>query len=183
VKLKDSQPYCDVINEKTSDTGVTIDGVKLRDDTVYANTMSEKSGGVGVTIDGCLIRDGYAAQALSATSAAALAAGAIEIKAKVVEIGVWNMDTTASVSISHGIAPQSSIRGIFVMIRDDADSFTPIPLTPGFITTAAEVEGFFYCDGSGHVVLNRKTGGTFDSANYDSGAGFNRGWITITYVG
>lgn len=31
VKLKDSEPYCDVINEKTGAAGVTVDGVKLKD--------------------------------------------------------------------------------------------------------------------------------------------------------
>jgi len=46
VKLKDSQPYCDVINEKTAGSGVTIDGAKLKDNLVEANLKD------GVTIGG-----------------------------------------------------------------------------------------------------------------------------------
>jgi hypothetical protein len=37
VKLKDSQPYCDVINEKTAATGVTVDGVLCKDNAVTAS--------------------------------------------------------------------------------------------------------------------------------------------------
>ena len=48
----------DVISEKTSGSGVTIDGVKLKDSIPYADTIAEKTADTGVTIDGLLIKDG-----------------------------------------------------------------------------------------------------------------------------
>lgn len=57
VKLKDSQPYCDVINEKITATGVTVDGVLLKDSQVTTDVINEKTSAAGVTIDGVLLKD------------------------------------------------------------------------------------------------------------------------------
>tara|TARA_R100001015_G_C4573835_1_gene131452 strand:+ start:160 stop:792 length:633 start_codon:yes stop_codon:yes gene_type:complete len=46
------------INESTSGSGVTIDGVKLKDNIVETDTINEKTSTSGVTIDGVLIKDG-----------------------------------------------------------------------------------------------------------------------------
>lgn len=51
----------DVISERTSATGVTVDGVLLKDSTVKTDTIIEKTSAAGVTIDDCLIKDGRAA--------------------------------------------------------------------------------------------------------------------------
>lgn len=48
----------DTISEKTSASGVTIDGVKLKDSVVEVDTISEKTTGSGVTIDGVELKDG-----------------------------------------------------------------------------------------------------------------------------
>jgi len=48
----------DTINESTTGSGVTIDGVKLKDSVVEVDTISEKTSGSGVTVDGVLIKDG-----------------------------------------------------------------------------------------------------------------------------
>lgn len=58
VKLKDSEVYTDIINEKTSATGVTIDGVLLKDNIVQVDIINEKTSAAGVTIDGLLVKDG-----------------------------------------------------------------------------------------------------------------------------
>jgi hypothetical protein len=45
------------INESTSGSGVTIDGVKLKDNIVETDTINEKTSTSGVTIDGVLLKD------------------------------------------------------------------------------------------------------------------------------
>ena len=47
----------DTISEKTSDAGITIDGVLLKDNTVQADTITEKTTDAGITIDGVLLKD------------------------------------------------------------------------------------------------------------------------------
>jgi hypothetical protein len=51
----------DTIGERTSGSGVTIDGVKLKDNAVETNTISEGTSGSGVTIDGVLLKDNFVA--------------------------------------------------------------------------------------------------------------------------
>ena len=47
----------DVISEKTSAAGVTIDGVLLKDSEVTTDVIKEKTSAAGVTIDGVLLKD------------------------------------------------------------------------------------------------------------------------------
>lgn len=47
----------DTISEKTTATGVTIDGVLLKDSAVNVDTIAEKTAAAGVTIDGVLLKD------------------------------------------------------------------------------------------------------------------------------
>lgn len=47
----------DTISEKTSATGVTVDGVLLKDSEVTTDTINEKTSATGVTIDGVLLKD------------------------------------------------------------------------------------------------------------------------------
>ena len=47
----------DTISEKTTAAGVTIDGVKLKDSEPYCNVINEKTAATGVTIDGVLLKD------------------------------------------------------------------------------------------------------------------------------
>lgn len=58
VLLKDNAVNTDTINEKTSATGVTIDGVLLKDSQVTTDVINEKTGAAGVTVDGVLLKDG-----------------------------------------------------------------------------------------------------------------------------
>ena len=48
----------DTIAEKTTAAGVTIDGVKLKDSQPYCDVINEKTAATGVTVDGLLIKDG-----------------------------------------------------------------------------------------------------------------------------
>ena len=47
----------DTISEKTSGSGVTIDGLLIKDGGISLDTLSEKTSGAGVTIDGVLLKD------------------------------------------------------------------------------------------------------------------------------
>jgi len=47
----------DTINESTTGSGVTVDGVLIKDNAVNTDTISEKTSATGVTIDGVLLKD------------------------------------------------------------------------------------------------------------------------------
>lgn len=92
----------------------------------------------------------------------------------VINIGDWNMDTTASVNVAHGLT-LSKIRTINVLIRDDsAAGFYPIEIAD---LTTGLADGNCQANAT-NIVLARRTGGLFDSASYDS-TSYNRGFITI----
>jgi hypothetical protein len=97
---------------------------------------------------------------------------------KVVEIGDWNMDSTAGVSIAHGIG-LFNIREVSLMILNDAGTvlFPHAGRGAGGVTTSVYISSIDVTN----VNLVRETGGDFDSTDFDATA-YNRGWITITYV-
>lgn len=110
------------------------------------------------------------------------------LKRKVVQIGDWNMDSTATVSVAHGLGSSwKNIRGIKVIVRDDADSFysdllsqttqsayhKPSGYTNGFDSTNINLARVAAPDGDGH-------NGWFDGTGYDS-TSYNRGWVLIDY--
>lgn len=170
----------DTINEKTAAAGVTIDGVKLKDSQPYCDVINEKTAATGVTIDGCLIKDGVAASATAATTATTatqVTDGTNNIRTKIISIGDWNMDTTGSVSVAHGLTA-SKIRRVTATIRDDSDTaYSPIY---GADSASTSLDGNAVVSGA-NVSITRITGGRFDGINYDS-ISFNRGWIVIDYV-
>jgi len=96
----------------------------------------------------------------------------------IVNIGDWDMDATASVSIAHGIADYSKIRSVSVLIIPDAAT-TLIPLDTSF--SGGVPAGSIGQIQSVNIPLFRTATGTFDSTNYDS-TSFNRGYITIQHI-
>ena len=85
------------------------------------------------------------------------------IKSAPIAIGVWNMDTTTYVDviITAPITDLTKIRNISVIILNDADPGSIIPLnssdtTSGLCAGYAEIRG-------GYIRCNRKTGGIFDN--------------------
>ena len=58
LKIKDSEPYCDVIKEKTLASGVTIDGMLIKDSQPNCDVIKEKTPATGVTVDDLLLKDG-----------------------------------------------------------------------------------------------------------------------------
>jgi len=55
---QDGEIALDVINEASTNVGVTIDGVLVKDDSVTVDNIFEKTTASGVTIDGVLLKDG-----------------------------------------------------------------------------------------------------------------------------
>lgn len=101
-------------------------------------------------------------------------------KTTVVNLGDWNMDTSDSVTVAHGIADYKKIRSVDVIIRDDADS-AYAKLT-GFRSGVYSVpDGGITDITSTTVTLFRTAGQTFDGVNYNA-TSFNRGFMYIQYI-
>ena len=115
----------------------------------------------------------------TATLAATLltaGAGDTILKTKVIDIGDWDMDVTATVNVAHGLT-LANIRRLSVVVRDDlSTSTTPL----NYSSSTGVVQGTYLSDGS-IVALDRLTGGVFDNTTYNA-TSFNRGWIVIDYV-
>lgn len=98
------------------------------------------------------------------------------LKVKVIDIGDWNMDTTASVNVAHGLT-LANIRSVHVLVRNDAD--TSYYDSIGWVSSL--LADLFHSTNGTNVVPQRLTAGFFDSATFDS-TSFNRGWVTIFYT-
>lgn len=99
---------------------------------------------------------------------------------KIIDIGVWDMDATPSISVPHGLADFNKIRyPIGVTIRSDDDALIPsIAQLDGNGAIAGSIGGIAGTD----ITLSRVALGGFDSTDFDKTSGsFNRGWIKITY--
>jgi hypothetical protein len=101
-----------------------------------------------------------------------------QLSSKIIPIGDWNMDTTSSINVAHGLS-FSQIVGCRVMIRNDDNNTKTLFAEKGFFS-GAELEGTFFV-GSFNVTLNRLVGGFYDSADYNA-TSYNRGWIILDYI-
>lgn len=95
---------------------------------------------------------------------------------KVVNIGDWDMDATPTLNVAHGLT-LAQIRNIEVAILDDSGQIYKLETDFG-LTGAAD--GYYWADAT-NVILNRLTGGAFDSLGFNA-TSFNRGYITIKYT-
>lgn len=99
------------------------------------------------------------------------------LNVKVIDIGTWNMNTTDTVSVAHGLT-HSKIRSVFATISDfDSTYFYDLNYDHPNIETSGK--GILW--DSTNVILKRATGGYFDAPDYGT-APANRGWITIWYI-
>lgn len=102
-----------------------------------------------------------------------------QVLCKIVQIGDWNMDSTSSVNVAHGISTGISyIRSVSVSIIDDLSS-TVFDFTQWKTSDGTTAMGWMTWDNT-NVVLNRVNGSFFDSTSFDS-TSFNRGYVTIIY--
>ena len=96
---------------------------------------------------------------------------------KVLEIGDWNMDSSLSVAVAHGLT-LAKIIGVRGIIRDDAGT-THYPITQMRDYAACEV-AITHIDAT-NVNLTRNGVDFFDSASFDS-TSYNRGWLVVDYI-
>ena len=103
---------------------------------------------------------------------------AAQLRTKIVEIGTWDMVTTAVKQVSHGLTG-SKIRTVKVGIRHDAATTTRDLLSWAALqTTNTELTW-----ASTVITMRRGDGGLFDTTDYDTmGDDGNRGYITIQYT-
>ena len=95
----------------------------------------------------------------------------VPMRTKIIQIGNWNMDSTPTVTITHGL-DYTKIRTASAYILDD-DNTVAAFLTGG--------EGSVASITSTTVDLTRNNAGFFDNASFNSGS-INRGFLTIQYV-
>jgi len=99
---------------------------------------------------------------------------------KIVNIGDWNMQASATKNVAHGVDVEL-IRDVKAMIFTDTGSTVILPLDSYNAVTFTIDGGVRYIDPI-HVELGRKPGGYFDSADFNA-TSYNRGYILITYAG
>ena len=103
---------------------------------------------------------------------------------KTIEIGDWNMDSTAAVNILHGLSSQANIRSVSALIRSDSGGNTSIisnSCIDDITGAGGDQQAWIYYANTGTAIgLVRLTGGIFDSTSWDS-TSYNRGWVTIFY--
>lgn len=110
---------------------------------------------------------------------------ATQYTTKVVDIGSWDMDTTADLTLAHGLSSTEWQRIIGLQGTVIPDGGTPhYYFTSGnvtsFISGSEYYDLFIWNIGSTNISIHRKTSGTFDNSAYSSTT-VNRGWVAITY--
>lgn len=102
------------------------------------------------------------------------------LRRKTIEIGDWNMDSTSSLEVSHGLSGDNwkGMRSIELSIRNDADTayydadqFSGNVSVSGIDSTSITLE---------RAAATASPSGFFDHPNFDA-TGFNRGWATVWY--
>lgn len=105
--------------------------------------------------------------------------GDVSIRTKIIPIGDWDMDSTLFVTVAHGLAV-TTIRTIGVTIRNDID--TVYHKFNSFVVGGAEVLSQGVSANPTDITISRDADGIYDTPSFSS-TSYNRGWITIQYVG
>jgi len=105
-------------------------------------------------------------------------AWAFDLTTKVITTGDWDMDTTTTLAVAHGLSATEwkTIKSVSLIVRNDADT----AYYEGFNHTTGK-EVYITSIDSTNVNLTRSPGGTFDDVTFDS-TSYNRGWLTIQYT-
>lgn len=175
----------ELILDADADTSITADTDDQIDIKVSgADQIAFKDGVIEPTTDNDITLGSASKQFSTAYFENAIAINSITqgkdtvapLNSKIIEIGDWNMDSTASLNVAHGLT-YSKIRMVSAIIRSD-DGTVLYPLTPAYIT---DQDASIAAIDATNVVLNRYGTGSFDNANFDA-TSYNRGWVTIHYV-
>ena len=121
-----------------------------------------------LTLSGLSFVRGGVAQGYDTTAA---------IYRKIVNIGDWNMDATASITVAHGLT-LSKIRTVKGIIQNDAGTLM-LPCCLQYPSTNYIV-AIYQIDATS-VYLVREAGTIVDTVDYNA-TSFNRGWLIIEYV-
>lgn len=103
-----------------------------------------------------------------------------------IDIGDWNMDTTASITLTLTGINTTKIRTISVGIRADASgpilpsAFYQLPFFDGSNLLQAAFSAASISGSDTLLTLRRTASGAFDSTDFDD-TSYNRGWIIIDY--
>ena len=100
-------------------------------------------------------------------------------KTVMLDIGDWNMDSTTSVSVAHGLT-YDDIISVEGWIRSDSAG-VPFKGPIDFVDNSSGLSAGAGSVGSTNVTLSRVSGGFYDDTNYDQ-TSYNRGWIIIQYL-
>lgn len=96
----------------------------------------------------------------------------IPLNQTILEIGDWDMVSTQTVNVAHGLT-LADIRSISAMIRNDANTT--------YYAVAQYLDVFTVSADSTNVILWRANSSFFTSSSFDSTT-YNRGWITIWHT-
>lgn len=144
----------------------------LGDDANFAATMTTALAGKLSTAAGAVGDASLASKFLKAIDG-------VQILSKVIDIGDWNMDTTSTKNVNHGIADSTKILWATAKIFGDVGSGvadTHLQTINASGTAEGAVTGWT----SSQINLFRVTGSNFDTALYDA-TSYNRGRLTIFY--
>jgi hypothetical protein len=124
------------------------------------------------------VLNAYTGQTITATTVASANPG---YKIKTIDIGDWDMDNSANVTVLHSVAKYKTIKVLGVTILPDGGANLPVSLS-GFVPSTGTIDGGVVSvwDISTGIILARKAGGQFDSTFFDQ-TSYNRGTITILY--
>lgn len=111
-----------------------------------------------------------------------VADGGAALRFKVVNIGLWNMISTQSVSVAHGIADYTKIRSITVILMTDAGT-TRYPAGGFAFANSGVVETVQISFNNTNVILQRPANGAFSVSTLFDDPAVNRGFIHILYEG
>jgi hypothetical protein len=110
------------------------------------------------------------------------ASGTGNLKIAKVPIGDWNMNTTTSITVAHGISDYKKIVAVFGRIRDDADSVYT-SLTGSFTTGGSpDIYGSITSWDETNINAARPTSSIYNDPNYNA-TSYNRGDLFIIYEG
>jgi hypothetical protein len=107
--------------------------------------------------------------------------GTERLTKKIVSIGDWDMDSSPTTTIAHGLSDFTKIKAVEVMILNDAgNAIYPLNLynsTSGTDDISGGVKSIDATD----IVLSRRVGsGSFFGSNDFDATSYNRGFITFT---
>jgi hypothetical protein len=103
------------------------------------------------------------------------------LKCKVLEIGDWNMDTTGTNDVAHGLADHEKIRSVSVLIRVDSDASPSYDITLPLGNSHPSGNALWITGINNTTIrITRGVGDYYDSNQFDE-TSYNRGWVTIWY--